>query len=123
MPSGTPSTRIHPRCDFRQGSRIGPAPPSLEHGPGRRRLAHALAEGAALRLDGASHKHLAKQERPVAGVVDDMPMRKKRRAAAWDDADPADLRARLDQATTRAKEAEEAARSLAASLQQATDRL
>jgi chromosome segregation ATPase len=76
-----------------------------------------------LRLDGASHKHLAKQERPVAGVVDDMPMRKKRRAAAWDDADPADLRARLDQATTRAKEAEEAARSLAASLQQATDRL
>jgi DNA repair exonuclease SbcCD ATPase subunit len=53
-----------------------------------------------------------------------MPMRKKkRRDASWDDADPADLRARLDRATTRAKEAEEAARSLAASLQQTTDRL
>lgn len=52
-----------------------------------------------------------------------VPLRKKRRGADRDDADPTDLRARLERATTRAREAEEAARSLAASLQQTTDRL
>jgi hypothetical protein len=60
----------------------------------------------------------------VVDAGDDMPMRKrKRRGAEWDDTDPADLRARLERATARAEEAEEAARSFAGSLQQATSRL
>jgi chromosome segregation ATPase len=70
-----------------------------------------------LRLYATGHEHL---ERPR---VDDVPLRKKRRGAEWDEGDAADLRARLERAATRAKEAEEAAQSLAASLQQATNRL
>lgn len=61
---------------------------------------------------------------PARGrAANDRPARGKRRGAGWDDADSADLRERLERATARAKEAEDAAQSFAASLQQATDRL
>lgn len=53
---------------------------------------------------------------------DDRPSRRKRRDAGWGDGD-ADLRERLERATARAKEAEAAAQSFAASLQQVSNRL
>jgi hypothetical protein len=51
------------------------------------------------------------------------PARRKRRGARWDDADASELRERLERATARAKEAEEAAQSFASSLQQVSSRL
>lgn len=53
---------------------------------------------------------------------DDRPSRKKRREAGWDDGG-SDLQDRLERATARAKEAEAAAQSFAASLQQVSNRL
>ena len=53
---------------------------------------------------------------------DDRPSRRKRRDAGWGEGE-ADLRERLEQATARAKEAEAAAQSFAASLQQVSNRL
>lgn len=55
-------------------------------------------------------------------AADDRPSRRKRRAG-WDDGDASELRERLERATARAKEAEGAAQSFAASLQQVTNRL
>jgi len=54
---------------------------------------------------------------------DDRPAHKKRRGAGSDDADAPELRDQLERATARAKEAEEAARSFASSLQQVSNRL
>lgn len=54
--------------------------------------------------------------------TDDRPSRKKRRDAGWADGD-ADLRERLERANARAKEAEAAAQSFAANLQQVSNRL
>ncbi len=48
---------------------------------------------------------------------------RKRRGRGWDDADAAALQERLERATARAKEAEEAARSFASNLQQVSGRL
>jgi hypothetical protein len=57
-------------------------------------------------------------------AADDRPARRKRRQTGWDDgAEVSDLQERLGRATARAKEAEEAAQSFAASLQQVTNRL
>jgi hypothetical protein len=53
---------------------------------------------------------------------DDRPSRKKRPEAGWDEGG-SDLRDRLERATARAKEAEAAAQSFAASLQQVSNRL
>lgn len=57
------------------------------------------------------------KRRPAASVrsraKDDRPARKKRRGAGWDDADTSELKERLERATARAKEAEEAAESFA----------
>ncbi len=53
---------------------------------------------------------------------DDRPSRKKRPEAGWDDGG-SDLQDRLERATARAKEAEAAAQSFAASLQQVSNRL
>jgi hypothetical protein len=53
---------------------------------------------------------------------DDRPSRKKRRDAGWGEGD-SDLRERLEHATARANEAEAAAQSFAASLQQVSNRL
>ena len=53
---------------------------------------------------------------------DDRPSRKKRPEAGWGEAE-SDLRDRLERATARAKEAEAAAQSFAASLQQVSNRL
>jgi hypothetical protein len=53
---------------------------------------------------------------------DDRPSRKKRPEAEWDEGG-SDLRDRLERATARAKEAEAAAQSFAASLQQVSNRL
>jgi len=53
---------------------------------------------------------------------DDRPSRKKRRDAGWGEGD-SDLRERLEHATARAKEAEAAAQSFAASLQTVSNRL
>jgi hypothetical protein len=49
--------------------------------------------------------------------------RRKGRGSGWEDADTSELQDRLDRATTRAKEAEEAARSFAARLQEVSARL
>jgi hypothetical protein len=54
---------------------------------------------------------------------DDRPARRRRRGGDWDDADASALRERLERATARAKEAEEAAQSFASSLQQVSNRL
>lgn len=55
---------------------------------------------------------------------EDGPAPRKRRGRGWDDdADTAALRDRLERATARAKEAEEAAQSFASSLQQVSGRL
>jgi hypothetical protein len=52
------------------------------------------------------------------------PARRKRgRGSGWDDADAAELQQRLDRATTRAEEAEEAAKSFATRLRELTARL
>jgi hypothetical protein len=56
------------------------------------------------------------------GATDDRPSRKKRRDAGWTDGD-SDLRERLERANARAKEAEAAAQSFAANLQQVSNRL
>jgi hypothetical protein len=65
--------------------------------------------------------------RPAAPVRSrakaDPPARRKRHGAGWDDADASELRERLERATARAKEAEEAAQSFASSLQQVSNRL
>jgi len=53
---------------------------------------------------------------------DERPSRRKRRDAGWGEGDP-DLQERLERATARAKEAEAAAQSFAASLQQVSNRL
>lgn len=53
---------------------------------------------------------------------DDRPSRKKRPGAGWDEGG-SDLQDRLERATARAKEAEAAAQSFAASLQQVSNRL
>jgi hypothetical protein len=55
-------------------------------------------------------------------ATDDRPSRKKRRDAGWAEGD-ADLRERLERANARAKEAEAAAQSFAANLQQVSNRL
>ncbi len=54
---------------------------------------------------------------------EDRPARRARPDAGWGDADTAELRERLERATARAKEAEEAAQSFASSLQQVSSRL
>ncbi len=54
---------------------------------------------------------------------EDPPARQARPDAGWGDADTAELRERLERATARAKEAEEAAQSFASSLQQVSGRL
>lgn len=56
--------------------------------------------------------------------ADDRPARRKRGRTGWEDGtEVSDLRERLERATARAKEAEEAAQSFAASLRQVTNRL
>jgi hypothetical protein len=60
---------------------------------------------------------------PRSRAKADRPARRRRRGAGWDDADAAELRERLERATVRAKEAEEAAQSFASSLQQVSSRL
>jgi hypothetical protein len=60
---------------------------------------------------------------PVRDRVEERPARRKRRGGDWDDADASALRERLERATARAKEAEQAAQSFASSLQQVSSRL
>jgi hypothetical protein len=71
----------------------------------------AVARG--MRRPGASRRERTK---------DDRPSRKKRAEAGWDEGG-SDLQDRLERATARAKEAEAAAQSFAASLQQVSNRL
>jgi len=68
---------------------------------------------------GTRRRPAAAQGRPSA----DRPARRKRGDAGWEDADTSELRERLERATARAKEAEEAAQSFASSLQQVSNRL
>jgi hypothetical protein len=66
---------------------------------------------------------LRRRGRPAARSSDEPRIRRKGRGGWQDDADGGALRERLERATERAKTAEAAAQSFAASLQQATERL
>jgi hypothetical protein len=89
-------------------------------------LIQAGASGAAVLLALLALIWIARgMRRPAAPKrdrADDRPSRRKRRAGGWGEGD-ADLRERLERATARAKEAEAAAQSFAANLQQVSNRL
>jgi hypothetical protein len=89
-------------------------------------LVQAGASGAAVLLALIALISVARGMRrpapPKRDRAKDQPSRRKRRDAGWGEGD-SDLRERLEQATARAKEAEAAAQSFAASLQQVSNRL
>ena len=89
--------------------------------PGR-----SLGRGGPARPRWRSSRSPRGMRRPVPPkrdrAKDDRPSRRKRRDAGWGEGD-SDLRERLEHATARAKEAEAAAQSFAASLQTVSNRL
>jgi hypothetical protein len=88
-------------------------------------LVEAGASGATVVLALLALLSVARgMRRPASAkrAKDDRPSRRKRRDAGWGDVD-ADMQERLERATARANEAEAAAQSFAASLQQVSNRL